>query len=680
MAEFDLSAILAGVSSSDTNGQEMLQYILYSDIKPDANNGYSMVGIEELARSIELVGLQQPLRVRRLDGGRQSAVPTGQNEESAKYAIVSGHRRHAAIGLLIEQGSKAFDGGVACIVDHGADSDAMQELKLLLANADNRKLTSADEAQQAERISDCIRRLEDEGYSFPGRHRDWVSKLSGMSRTKLARLSAIKSNLAPEIFKNRYQKGKMNETLAYELAGLSLENQRLFISQYQEGGHNLDYLHSSNVAEWKKLKDKFAKLKCPAKDHKGEPCSNQERLMKRCLANDYRYKRCKYENCCCAKCSDFVNCKYRCSLMDDKAKKERARVRADNKEIRDAEKAQQITDIEVLSRVWKRFGDALSFAGMKEKALRSRLKNKSHSFETYLNDKKIDALLSGSCTEIKQNDCLPFGYDYRVRIINHLCTLADALGVSLDYLFCRSDVPELGAAPEGAAAEDAGGKEARALPALWHRGTETPPEGVPVLTWTLTNAGEVYRAVIWDGSKYVDPKNGKKELTGFRCARWIEIPEDGSAFAYSIGWVPVVRGMPPDGKKVLTCDLEGDVDTDYVGSNGDFICGPVTHWMDRPPAAGEYGADVVSESDTAAEGAPGFRDGTPPRDGRYLCQVDMGLNALSEQQLDYKGGEWYAYGSPVARMMTVKAWYPLPDKKTVPAFEAEEKSDETEGD
>ncbi len=202
MAEFDLSALMKDVSKSGT-GREQIRYIAWENIRPAENNGYSMDGLPDLARSIELVGLQQPLRVRPLA------------DDSVE--VISGHRRRAAIGLLIDQGSKRFDGGVPCIVDTSAASPALRELQLLLGNADNRKLTSADEAQQAERISDCIRRLEDEGYEFPGRHRDWVSKLSGMSRSKLARLKVIRDRLAPGL-REQYEEGELNESVAYEFS------------------------------------------------------------------------------------------------------------------------------------------------------------------------------------------------------------------------------------------------------------------------------------------------------------------------------------------------------------------------------------------------------------------------------------------------------------------------------
>ena len=105
---FDLSALLKNVSIPDT--QEQLRYIPYEQLEPDPGNGYSMAGLDELARSIEIVGLLQPPRV----------TPVGPD----RYRISSGHRRYAAIGQLISRGSKQFADGVPCVVDLAAEQEA----------------------------------------------------------------------------------------------------------------------------------------------------------------------------------------------------------------------------------------------------------------------------------------------------------------------------------------------------------------------------------------------------------------------------------------------------------------------------------------------------------------------------------------------------------------------------
>jgi DNA-binding GntR family transcriptional regulator len=145
---FDLSEVLKDVSTQDT-GRQQIQYIDLGLIDPDPDNFYSLEGLEELAGSIEMLGLQQPLLVRPAKGGR--------------YTVISGHRRRAALLLIRDGGSQQFADGVPCIVDRSEASAALQELKLIMANSDTRKMSSADQNTQAERIEDLLRQLVDEG-------------------------------------------------------------------------------------------------------------------------------------------------------------------------------------------------------------------------------------------------------------------------------------------------------------------------------------------------------------------------------------------------------------------------------------------------------------------------------------------------------------------------------------
>ena len=151
---------------------------------------------------------------------------------------MSGHRRHAAIGLILKRSPGASPNGVPCIVDREAISTALREFQLILGNADNRKLTPADEAQQLDRLSDCIRRLEDEGYEFPGRHRDWLSKLSGMSRTKIGRLQAIQHNLASSLLEH-FNAGELGPTVAYRLSQEPAPIQHAVYRVYGKGINDL---------------------------------------------------------------------------------------------------------------------------------------------------------------------------------------------------------------------------------------------------------------------------------------------------------------------------------------------------------------------------------------------------------------------------------------------------------
>ena len=427
MAEFDLAKLMEGVSKLDTSKQQ-IRYIPLDLIDPDPANFYSLDGLEELAGSIEMLGLQQPLLVRPVQGGR--------------YVVISGHRRREALLRIVDGGSQQFADGVPCIVDAGEASEVLRELKLIMANADTRKMSSADQNKQAERIEDLLRQLVDEGYVFPGRLRDWVSKLSGMSRTKLARMKVIREKLAPDLLENYYNKGDMNEAVAYELAQRPAEMQRRICEAYLANSKHLENMFSSFVTNYADLDESLEMRKCPL--NPGRICTNKAQILEKAFDDSYMYKPCKYGDHCCNDCSEYTHCKSRCILLDEKAKEERARQREASKDQRAAEKAQRDADVDAIARVWTRFGKALEEEGVTDFKLRKQLNTRHglHEYDTYMGEKRTEELLGSACTDIKPNDPMPFWYSFRANDYRKLCAIADALHVSLDYLFLRDDVPD----------------------------------------------------------------------------------------------------------------------------------------------------------------------------------------------------------------------------------------------
>lgn len=416
-----LADVLGKVSESDT--AERLIYVPYDKLVADTQNGYSMAGINELARSIETVGLLQPLRVYDLD-------------HNGLFQITSGHRRHAAIGQLIKAGSKSFERGVPCVEDMGEVSDALRELKLLLANADNRKLTPADEAQQAERISDCIRRLEDEGFEFPGRHRDWVAKLSGMSRTKLATLDAIRNNLVPELLEY-FKKNQISQSAAYELQKLPEFAQKLIATSCKQSGDA--YWIKYDAAEYCAAHaEKFMEpAKCP---DDGEACCQHDRRFVQVLRAKYEFSRC--EGGCCLKCRDLDTCGHPCA----KGRKINEKKKLDEKDERarrdaDAEKSRERANRE---HKLMRQQQAQRILPLIEKA---GLGDKCELPGNYSYTKTKVA-------EVRQMAAGDFGdkYFYDGNLlptsVGGLEEIADRLGCSLDYLAGRTDDPQPAAAPQ----------------------------------------------------------------------------------------------------------------------------------------------------------------------------------------------------------------------------------------
>jgi ParB-like chromosome segregation protein Spo0J len=206
----------APVSKADT-AQEQIEYIPLDDIEPDPENFYSLEGLDELAGNIELVGLQQPIRVRPTPSvGSADSSPKG-GAKGDRYTVVSGHRRRAACLLIRDGGSEQFSRGVPCIVERGDVSREMQELRLIYANSSTRVMTSAELSKQAERVEELLYTLKGQGVEFPGRMRDHVAQAVNASKTKLARLHAIRANLNPSLLAE-YDAGRINESVAYRIS------------------------------------------------------------------------------------------------------------------------------------------------------------------------------------------------------------------------------------------------------------------------------------------------------------------------------------------------------------------------------------------------------------------------------------------------------------------------------
>ena len=192
----------AGVPGMDT-GLEQIEYIPIDKIDPDDRNFYSVGDVSELAASIEMVGLQQPLRVR--------------SGERGHVTVVSGHRRRAAILLIRDGGSTMFERGVPCIRERGDVSKEWQELKLIYGNSATRILTASEISIQSEKVTEILDKLEEQGVKFPGRTRDHVAAILQISKSRVGRLHAIRANLVPELLQE-FDGGGLGETVAYRLS------------------------------------------------------------------------------------------------------------------------------------------------------------------------------------------------------------------------------------------------------------------------------------------------------------------------------------------------------------------------------------------------------------------------------------------------------------------------------
>lgn len=252
MRKFNLNQLLntvsmadSGAAKSDENRRPPLKVVSLNinDLVPSKDNFYSVENVEELKTSIEIFGVLQNLTVKPLDNG--------------KYEIISGHRRHKACAELVAEGKTEFE-YVPCGIQSERD-EIKEQILLIMTNSTARELSDWEKMKQAEELRKNFELLK-KRENLPGRVRDLVAEALNTSSTQIARLNAIENNLSPE-FKQEFEKGNIGTSAAYELSGMSEEQQKQAFSEYQEKGSVL-------VNE---VKEQKRQAEAPAAPQKSEP-------------------------------------------------------------------------------------------------------------------------------------------------------------------------------------------------------------------------------------------------------------------------------------------------------------------------------------------------------------------------------------------------------------------------
>ncbi len=221
MKKFSLNDILNDKSKEKRKRNEFtIEYIHISKLIPDENNFYSVDDVAELKDSILLIGLQQPLIVRKI-------------EETDTYTVSIGHRRLKALTQLVEEGNKEFE-LIPCKVETEID-EIKNELRLIFANSTSRILSDYEKTHQAMRIKELLMALKQKGVKLPGRLRNIIADTMKISKTQVARMESIDKNLSPG-FKEEFKNNNVNISTAYELSGLQREEQEEALKDYKEKG------------------------------------------------------------------------------------------------------------------------------------------------------------------------------------------------------------------------------------------------------------------------------------------------------------------------------------------------------------------------------------------------------------------------------------------------------------
>lgn len=298
-SKFNLAEVL-GDTVSKLNTMQVREIPL-DQLEENPDNSYAQTGIDELAESIEVVGLQQPLVV----------VPV----EDGRFRILAGHRRRSALEKLERK-------TVPCVV---LDADLDPSLRVLILHWTNTMarggagLTAENTFAAAKEIKEALLDLKQRGVlELPGKLRAYVADVLKVSEAAIARADTINKHLS-KAWKGDYKCQRINDSIAYELSQCSDDLQRELHGLYKGKLWQLD---AKDIKAHKKAAAAgFAPLQCPAAQYGIEPC----------VGTDKRAAAVKRGECpgCCHDCDKTDGCEWVCGRV---SKTHRAHAEAEERE------------------------------------------------------------------------------------------------------------------------------------------------------------------------------------------------------------------------------------------------------------------------------------------------------------------------------------------------------------
>lgn len=308
MAKFDLFTQLAQadgpVSKSDTQVVE----IRLDAIDDNEGNFYHVGNVDDLAESIQLVGLQQPLVVRRA---------------GERFTLIAGHRRRKALQQLGRETAP-------CIIteEAGTADDAFAALRLIMTNSTARELTYPERMQQVKQVEAELVKLAEQGVKLPGKMRDRVAEITKESASEVARMNAIDKHLS-KAWKGKLKKRQISASVAYEISKLDDAAQIKLKDAFD--GHYYDLDAKRVKAAAVNYQYDWVPATCPqSPSYRIDMCT---KVKDRAAYKD------KHPDCsgCCSKCKRAKDCPMCCGVLSQKiAKKAEAEQRKQQAEEADA--------------------------------------------------------------------------------------------------------------------------------------------------------------------------------------------------------------------------------------------------------------------------------------------------------------------------------------------------------
>lgn len=266
-------------------------------------NFYSIADIEELAGDILAFGLKQNLEV------------VYEPCEKGEYRIVAGERRWLALKLLVSKGYKEFE-TATCKLTAPQDVDE-EQIEIIIANAYRNK-NVADMIEEEKRLKKSLEKMKAAGKQIKGydlssgRLRDVIASMLHMSKTKVAQIESVNNNLIPE-FQEELKSERLTFSAAYELSGLSGQEQQEALQQYKESGQ-ISYKDIKNMKEDKagQQGEIEADTEPPKADEEHITADEEyqtphpQGITSLCYSCQ-KYSDCNVKTGTCTKCDQYVN-------------------------------------------------------------------------------------------------------------------------------------------------------------------------------------------------------------------------------------------------------------------------------------------------------------------------------------------------------------------------------------
>lgn len=219
--------------SADTSNQD-IRMINISELYDSADNFFSVENIDELAESILAQGrVKENLIVTPLSSGG--------------YEIVSGHRRKAAVRLLLDEGENISE-MLPCLVVNYDDHNAKM-IDLIMMNITQRKISDADLYTSFLALNKIFQEQKEKGVKF-GKLREKIAESLNVSPAQIGKLQNIENHAVSEL-KEAVQNGDISISTANKIAKLD-EDEQLEIINSSE----LNELKSSDIRNPKTDKSK----------------------------------------------------------------------------------------------------------------------------------------------------------------------------------------------------------------------------------------------------------------------------------------------------------------------------------------------------------------------------------------------------------------------------------------